>query len=126
MSWGRGPSHRETSGTSRTEQPGAIATAQESLISETAPSNGRTARRRLRDAKGTLVLIGGGTSAHGPAIGGFIEIRGGKGGGAVGGLNTPGGPVGGGGGKGVSGLRQGGAAEPGGSVRRTGRWGFGS
>ena len=74
MSWGRGPSHRQASGTPRTEQPGAIATAQESLISESAPSNGRTARRRLRDAKGTLVLIGGGTSANGPAIGGFIEM----------------------------------------------------
>src|SRR2546430_16683933 len=88
MSWGRGPSHRETSGTSRTEQPGAIATAQESLISESAPSNGRTARRRLRDAKGTLVLIGGGTSANGPAIGGFIEMSGGKEGAPIVGLTT--------------------------------------
>jgi len=46
------------------------------LISESppSPSDRRTSRRRLRDAKGTLILIGGGTTAGGPAIGGFIEM----------------------------------------------------
>jgi cyanophycinase len=58
------------------------------LISETAPSNGRTARRRLRDAKGALVLIGGGTSTNGPAIGGFIEMSGAKKGAPIVGLTT--------------------------------------
>lgn len=45
-------------------------------------------RRRLRDAKGTLVLIGGGTSTNGPAIGGFIEMSGAKEGAAIVGLTT--------------------------------------
>jgi cyanophycinase len=49
-------------------------TAQELLISDTPPPSGRTSRRRLRDAKGTLILIGGGTTATGAAIGGFIEM----------------------------------------------------
>src|SRR5690349_10448484 len=52
----------------------ASGSAQELLISETAPSNGRTSRRRLRDAKGTLILIGGGTTATGSALGGFIDM----------------------------------------------------
>ena len=50
------------------------------LISETSlsTSNGRNPRRRLRDAKGTLILIGGGTTAAGSALGGFIEMTGAK------------------------------------------------
>lgn len=47
--------------------------ARESLISPTAESHKRKARR-LRDATGTLILIGGGTTAAGPALGGFIEM----------------------------------------------------
>src|SRR2546423_13961054 len=68
----------------------APATAQELLISETSPSpsNGRTSRRRLRDAKGPLVLIGGGTTAIGPALGGFIEMTGAKDGAPIVGLTT--------------------------------------
>jgi cyanophycinase len=59
------------------------------LISETPPSsNGRTSRRRLRDAKGTLILIGGGTTAAGAAIGGFIEMSGAKEGAPVVGITT--------------------------------------
>lgn len=49
-------------------------TARELLISETPTPSGRTSHRRLRDAKGTLILIGGGTTATGAAIGGFIEM----------------------------------------------------
>jgi len=60
------------------------------LISETPPSssNARTSRRRLRDAKGTLILIGGGTTAIGPALGGFIEMTGAKDGAPIVGLTT--------------------------------------
>ncbi|MEA2762357.1 MAG: cyanophycinase [Gemmatimonadaceae bacterium] len=36
-------------------------------------ANGNT-RRRLRDANGTLILIGGGTAPDGDAIGSFIEL----------------------------------------------------
>jgi len=64
-----------------------LGSAQESLISET-PSNARTSRRRLRDTKGTLVLIGGGTSANGPAIGGFMQMSGAKEGAPIVGLTT--------------------------------------
>ncbi|HKN58835.1 MAG TPA: cyanophycinase [Gemmatimonadaceae bacterium] len=46
----------------------------ESLISPATGTNARPSRRRLRDATGTLILIGGGTTATGPAIGGFIEM----------------------------------------------------
>ena len=49
--------------------------ARESLISATAESHKRKAGR-LRDATGTLILIGGGTTAGGPALGGFIEMTG--------------------------------------------------
>src|SRR5438045_9330076 len=68
----------------------APATAQELLISESPPSppNGRTSRRRLRDAKGTLILIGGGTTAIGSALGGFIEMTGAKDGAPIVGLTT--------------------------------------
>ena len=68
--------------------PGALVIAQELLISATVPSNGRMTRRRLRDAKGTLILIGGGTSTNGPAIGGFIEMSGAKEGAPIVGLTT--------------------------------------
>src|SRR5205823_13595298 len=73
-----------------TAQGRAPATAQELLISESPPSppNGRTSRRRLRDAKGTLILIGGGTTAIGPALGGFIEMTGAKDGAPIVGLTT--------------------------------------
>ena len=64
-----------------------LGSAQESLISET-PSNARTSSRRLRDTKGTLVLIGGGTSANGPAIGGFMQMSGAKEGAPIVGLTT--------------------------------------
>src|SRR5439155_14737519 len=68
-------SHRAKRKTA-TDPPRARATPQELLISESppSPSDQRTSRRRLRDAKGTLILIGGGTTAGGPAIGGFIEM----------------------------------------------------
>jgi cyanophycinase len=44
--------------------------------------------RRLRDATGALILIGGGTTAVGPALGGFIEMAGAKEGGAIVGFTT--------------------------------------
>jgi cyanophycinase len=37
-------------------------------------TNGDTRRRRLRDAAGTLILIGGGTTATGEPIASFIEL----------------------------------------------------
>src|SRR5215208_6919394 len=60
----------------------------ESLISLASVSNGRTSRRRMRDASGTLILIGGGTSANGPAIGGFIEMTSARDGAPIFGLTT--------------------------------------
>ncbi|MDB4871716.1 MAG: cphB [Gemmatimonadales bacterium] len=51
-------------------------------------ANGDTRRRRLRDAAGTLILIGGGTSAGGDAIGSFIELTGAKEGGPITGVTT--------------------------------------
>jgi cyanophycinase len=63
------------------------ATRRESLISAASGANGRP-RRRLRDAAGTLILIGGGTTATGPAIGGFIELTDARQGGAIFGLTT--------------------------------------
>jgi cyanophycinase len=47
----------------------------ESLISSAVESHKRKPRR-LRDATGTLMLIGGGTTAGGPALAGFIEMTG--------------------------------------------------
>jgi cyanophycinase len=51
-------------------------------------ANGDTRRRRLRDAAGTLILIGGGTSAGGDAIGSFIELTDAKEGGSITGVTT--------------------------------------
>jgi cyanophycinase len=48
----------------------------------------RTARRRLRDAKGTLILIGGGTTATGEALGKFIEMSEARAGAAIVGITT--------------------------------------
>ena len=50
------------------------ASKRESLISRPAAGNGRRPRRRLRDAKGTLILIGGASSATGAAFGQFVEM----------------------------------------------------
>jgi cyanophycinase len=62
------------------------------LISEAssadAPSPARASRRRLRDAKGTLILIGGGTTAAGDALGGFIEMSAARSGAPILGLTT--------------------------------------
>jgi len=58
------------------------------LISGTASSNGRGSRRRLRDAAGTLILIGGGTTATGPAVSSFIEMTGARDGAPIVGLTT--------------------------------------
>jgi cyanophycinase len=44
-----------------------------SLISPVGETQKRRTRR-LRDATGTLILIGGGTTASGPALGAFIEM----------------------------------------------------
>jgi cyanophycinase len=44
--------------------------------------------RRLRDAKGTLMLIGGGTTAGGPALAGFIEMTGAREGAPIVGFTT--------------------------------------
>jgi cyanophycinase len=51
-------------------------------------ANGDTRRRRLRDAAGTLILIGGGTSAGGDAMSSFIELTNAKEGGPISGLTT--------------------------------------
>lgn len=62
------------------------------LISEAssadAASPSRASRRRLRDAKGTLILIGGGTTATGDALGGFIEMSAARSGAPILGLTT--------------------------------------
>jgi cyanophycinase len=62
------------------------------LISEAPPadvaSSARTSRRRLRDAKGTLILIGGGTTATGEALAKFIELSGARSGAAIVGITT--------------------------------------
>jgi cyanophycinase len=60
------------------------------LISEgpLSSTNGQASRRRLRDAKGTLILIGGGTTATGPAIGGFVEMAGASEGAPIVGITT--------------------------------------
>ena len=58
------------------------------LISEPTLQNGRASRRRLRDAKGILILIGGGTTASGAALGGFIEMTDARGGAPIVGLTT--------------------------------------
>jgi cyanophycinase len=61
--------------------------AQESLISATSASEKRRTRR-LRDANGTLMLIGGGTTASGAALAGFIEMSGAKDGASIVGFTT--------------------------------------
>lgn len=61
------------------------------LISEASravSSPARSSRRRLRDAKGTLVLIGGGTTASGAALGEFMEMSGAAEGAPIAGLTT--------------------------------------
>jgi len=61
------------------------------LISEDRPADtapARKARGRLRDAKGTLILIGGGTTPTGAALGGFIEMVDAKSGAPIVGLTT--------------------------------------
>jgi cyanophycinase len=52
--------------------------ARESLISGTAAtgSTRRTSKRRLRDATGTLILIGGGATPTGAPIASFLELSG--------------------------------------------------
>ncbi len=53
-----------------------MAYGRERLISESPPPVGRASRGRLRDAAGTLILVGGGTTATGPALGAFIDMSG--------------------------------------------------
>src|SRR6266480_4467654 len=84
----RGATSWSGKGRERTDPPGATATARELLISETPPPRGHTMRRRLRDARGTLILIGGGTSTSGGAIGGFIQMTDAKEGAPIVGLTT--------------------------------------
>ncbi|HEX2718526.1 MAG TPA: cyanophycinase [Gemmatimonadaceae bacterium] len=52
------------------------------------PANGRKTRRRGDDTTGTLVLIGGGCSAAGEALGTFVACARGKEGGRIVGLTT--------------------------------------
>ncbi|MFL5638427.1 MAG: cyanophycinase [Gemmatimonadaceae bacterium] len=61
---------------------------QESLISGSAAGNGRNPRRRLREAKGTLILIGGACNPSGAAIAGFIEMTGARNGSPIVGITT--------------------------------------
>ncbi|HEV7836462.1 MAG TPA: cyanophycinase [Gemmatimonadaceae bacterium] len=60
------------------------------MISEVAasPATSRPSRRRLRDAKGMLILIGGSSSPTGEAIGSFIEMTDAKTGQPIVGLTT--------------------------------------
>ncbi|MEA2705593.1 MAG: cyanophycinase [Gemmatimonadaceae bacterium] len=51
-------------------------------------ANDRTKRRRLRDATGTLILIGGGTTPTGEPLTSFLELTGAKEGAPVVGLTT--------------------------------------
>jgi cyanophycinase len=51
-------------------------------------ANDRTKRRRLRDATGTLILIGGGTTPAGEPLTSFLELTGAKEGAPVVGLTT--------------------------------------
>jgi cyanophycinase len=64
--------------------------ARESLISGTAAvePDRRASRRRLRDAAGTLVLIGGGATATGEPIASFIELSGARDGAPLVGFTT--------------------------------------
>jgi cyanophycinase len=48
----------------------------------------RGSRRRLRDATGTLILIGGGTTATGPALASFVEMTKAKDGASIVGITT--------------------------------------
>src|SRR2546423_2867492 len=75
-----------------TNRQRASGTTQESLISDAPPGDSaplaRPSRRRLRDAKGTLILIGGGTTATGEALAGFMELSGAKEGAPIVGITT--------------------------------------
>jgi cyanophycinase len=68
----------------------AGARARESLISGTAAAGpGRRApRRRLRDAAGTLILIGGGATPTGEPIASFLELTGARDGAPIVGFTT--------------------------------------
>lgn len=58
------------------------------MISGTSATSGRAPRRRLRDAAGTLILVGGGTTTSGPALQSFIDMSGARDGAPVVGLTT--------------------------------------
>ncbi|MGH7651717.1 MAG: cyanophycinase [Gemmatimonadaceae bacterium] len=64
--------------------------ARESRISatETDATTGLTSRRRLRDARGSLILIGGGTTPGGAPIASFVELAGAKHGAPIVGFTT--------------------------------------
>ncbi|HZE08064.1 MAG TPA: cyanophycinase [Gemmatimonadaceae bacterium] len=64
--------------------------ARESRISAaaTGATSGLTSRRRLRDARGSLILIGGGTTRGGAPIASFIELAGAKDGAPIVGFTT--------------------------------------
>lgn len=65
--------------------------ARESLISAAGEGVGGSQKRnprRLRDATGTLMLIGGGTTAGGPALAGFVEMTNARDGAPILGLTT--------------------------------------
>lgn len=63
--------------------------ARESRISAAATgATGLTSRRRLRDARGSLILIGGGTTSGGAPIASFIELTGAKDGAPIVGFTT--------------------------------------
>jgi cyanophycinase len=64
--------------------------APESLISgeSAAETNRRAPRRRLRDAAGTLILIGGGATPTGEPISSFLELTGARNGAPVVGFTT--------------------------------------
>jgi cyanophycinase len=64
--------------------------ARESRISAaaTGATSGLTSRRRLRDARGSLILIGGGTTRGGAPIASFIELVGAKDGAPIVGFTT--------------------------------------
>lgn len=68
--------------------PGAVY-SREPLISAVPPvPGGRASKRRLRDAAGTLILVGGGTTPAGAALGSFVDMCGGREGASIVGLTT--------------------------------------
>lgn len=71
-------------------RPHAAGNAREWLISDAAEpaSIRRTARRRLRDAAGTLILIGGGATPTGEPLSSFMNLTGAKDGAPIVGLTT--------------------------------------